>query len=46
VSEAFSTQILSLPMYPEMQREQLEYVASLITGYVKAHFRNPEMIAR
>ena len=34
VAEKYSTQILSLPMYPELERDQLEHVASMIANYV------------
>jgi dTDP-4-amino-4,6-dideoxygalactose transaminase len=35
VAERYSSQILSLPMYPELEREQLEYVASMAASYVE-----------
>ena len=33
VAERYSSQILSLPMYPELEREQLEYVASMLGNF-------------
>lgn len=33
VAEGFSKQILSLPMYPELSREQIEYVCESITRF-------------
>jgi dTDP-4-amino-4,6-dideoxygalactose transaminase len=33
VAERNSQQVLSLPMYPELEREQIEYIASLIEEY-------------
>jgi dTDP-4-amino-4,6-dideoxygalactose transaminase len=44
VAEKFASQILSLPMYPEITRQQMEYVASLIGEYVEAS--KSEMLVR
>ena len=37
VAEAVAGQILSLPMYPELGREQIQYVAEHVRGYMTAH---------
>jgi dTDP-4-amino-4,6-dideoxygalactose transaminase len=36
VAERFAREILSLPMYPELKKHQLEYVAELITDFMQA----------
>jgi len=36
VSEQYAATILSLPMYPEMERRQVEYVANLICDYLES----------
>ena len=33
VAEQYAERILSLPMYPEMKRDQMQYVADLLTDY-------------
>lgn len=37
VAEGYADQILSIPMYPELIREQIEYVAESIAEYIKAY---------
>jgi dTDP-4-amino-4,6-dideoxygalactose transaminase len=44
VAEKYSSQILSLPMYPEIERQQLEYVASFVGKYMET--RENEMVVR
>jgi dTDP-4-amino-4,6-dideoxygalactose transaminase len=44
VAEKYSSQILSLPMYPEIARPHMEYVARLIGEYVEAS--KSEMMVR
>jgi dTDP-4-amino-4,6-dideoxygalactose transaminase len=44
VAERYSNQILSLPMYPELEREQLEYVASMTGSYMEQ--REIEMMVK
>ncbi|HEY2384476.1 MAG TPA: DegT/DnrJ/EryC1/StrS family aminotransferase [Terriglobia bacterium] len=39
VAEKYSTEILSLPMYPGLERQQLEHVASLVGKYVESETR-------
>ena len=39
VAEEYAERILSLPMYPEMKREQMQYIADLLTDYVRAKTR-------
>jgi dTDP-4-amino-4,6-dideoxygalactose transaminase len=36
VAEKYSEKILSLPMYPEMERHQMQYIVELIDEYMKA----------
>jgi dTDP-4-amino-4,6-dideoxygalactose transaminase len=36
VAERYAREILSLPMYPEMKRHQVEYVAQLIADFMQA----------
>jgi dTDP-4-amino-4,6-dideoxygalactose transaminase len=36
IAEAYSEQILSLPMFPELQLEQLEYVVELISDFMES----------
>ena len=33
VAEKYAERILSLPMYPEMKRNQMQYIADLLTDY-------------
>ncbi len=35
VAEKYAEQILSLPMYPEMKRNQMQYIADLLTDYMQ-----------
>ena len=44
VAEKYSRQILSLPMYPGLERRELEYVASRIGKYIQAELN--EMVVR
>jgi dTDP-4-amino-4,6-dideoxygalactose transaminase len=44
VAEKYSSQILSLPMYPEIERQQLEYVASFVGKYMQTG--ENEMVVR
>ena len=44
VAEKYSRQILSLPMYPGLERRELEYVASRIGKYIQAGLN--EMVVR
>jgi dTDP-4-amino-4,6-dideoxygalactose transaminase len=44
VAERYSNDILSLPMYPDLERQQLEYVASVIDQY--ARVAEGEMMVR
>ncbi len=37
VAEACAESVLSLPMYPELRREQIEYVAGHVARYMKEH---------
>lgn len=39
VAEEYAESILSLPMYPEMEEHQLQYVCSLITQYMRRRTR-------
>jgi dTDP-4-amino-4,6-dideoxygalactose transaminase len=36
VAEQYATKILSLPMYPELERTQIQYVTEQISNYMKA----------
>ena len=36
IAEEYAERILSLPMYPELERSQLEYVASLLSDFMQA----------
>jgi dTDP-4-amino-4,6-dideoxygalactose transaminase len=44
VAEKYSSEILSLPMHPELTREQVEYVSLLIGKYVEVS--KSEMMVR
>jgi len=35
IAEKYAEQILSLPMYPEMKRNQMQYIADLLTDYMQ-----------
>jgi len=35
VAEQYSATILSLPMFPDMEERQLEYVAGLLSDYME-----------
>jgi dTDP-4-amino-4,6-dideoxygalactose transaminase len=35
VAESYAGSVLSLPMFPELRREQIEYVADHVTSYMK-----------
>ena len=37
VTEEVATRLLSLPMFPELAREQIEYVAQYVKGFVDGH---------
>src|SRR5438876_4229697 len=36
IAEEYAERILSLPMYPELERSQLEYIAGLLSDFIKA----------
>lgn len=37
VAESYARSVLSLPMFPELRREQVEYVADHVARYIKEH---------
>jgi dTDP-4-amino-4,6-dideoxygalactose transaminase len=41
VTEAAARRILSLPMYPELRSEQIEYISSTIRAFMSASQRSP-----
>ena len=36
IAEEYAERILSLPMYPELETSQLEYIAGLLSDFIKA----------